>query len=119
MLVIVLATSKTFLFEHLLNKDGDNLMELLQGNKFTQMMDKFTTLCFPNVRNLITSFKHHLINKMYISSILAFKYRNGYEYILDSYFPRENYGKKLLLFKMFMHGIASKCSLVVTFKQLR
>lgn len=54
MLVIVLATSKTFLFEHQLNKDGDGPIELLQGNKFTQVMDKFTTLCFPNIRNLVT-----------------------------------------------------------------
>lgn len=35
MLVIVLATNKTFLFEHLLNKDGDVRMELLPCNKFT------------------------------------------------------------------------------------
>lgn len=108
----MLATSKTFLFEHLLNKDGDGLTEFSQGNKFTQVMDKFTTLCFPNVRNLVTSFKHHFLHKMYVSNILALKYKNGYEYIQDSCFPRENYGKKMLLFKMFMHGIVSGCDLV-------
>lgn len=71
MLVIVLATSKTFIFEHWLNKDGDDPIELLQGNKFTHVMDKLTTSCFPNIKNLVTSFKHHLINKMYVSSIFG------------------------------------------------
>jgi hypothetical protein len=48
-LAISLATSKTFLFKHLLNEDGDRPIEPLKGDKLHQMMDKFTTLCFPNI----------------------------------------------------------------------
>jgi len=50
---IVLATSKTFLFEPLLNEDGQGPMEVLKGNKLHQLMDKFIVLSSPNVRNLV------------------------------------------------------------------
>jgi len=56
MSAIPLATSKTFLFEHLLNKDGEGLMEVLKGDKLHLMMDKFIALSSPNVYNLVTSF---------------------------------------------------------------
>jgi hypothetical protein len=57
-LTIALATSKTFLCMHLLNKDGEGLVEVMKGNKLCQVMDKFITLASPNVHNLVTSFKH-------------------------------------------------------------
>ncbi len=50
---IVLATSKTFLSEHLLNEDGQGPMEVLKGNKLRQLMDKFIVLSSPNVHNLV------------------------------------------------------------------
>jgi hypothetical protein len=56
MLAIALATSKTFLLEHLLNKDGQGLVEVLKGDKLRQVMDKFIALFSPIVWNLITSF---------------------------------------------------------------
>jgi hypothetical protein len=46
---IVLATSKTFLSEHLLNVDGQGLVEVLKGDKLHQVMDKFLALSSPNV----------------------------------------------------------------------
>ncbi len=75
-LAIGLVTSKTFLLEHLLNKDGQGLVEVLKGDKFCQVMDKFLSLSFLNVRNLVTSSKHQLGNKGYVSSIFALKANN-------------------------------------------
>ncbi len=46
---IALVTSKTFLFEHLLNKDGEGLVEVFKGNKLCLVMDKFITLSSPNI----------------------------------------------------------------------
>jgi hypothetical protein len=50
-LAIALVASKTFLLEHLLNDDGQGLVEVLKGDKLRQV-DKFITLSCPNVRNL-------------------------------------------------------------------
>jgi hypothetical protein len=58
MSTIALATSKTFLFKHLLNEDREGQGEVLKGEKLCQMMDKFITLSSPNVQNLVASFKH-------------------------------------------------------------
>jgi hypothetical protein len=59
----MLATSKTFVSQHLLNDNGEGPVEPLKGNKLWQMMDRFTTFCFPNVNNLVASCKHRLNNK--------------------------------------------------------
>ncbi len=53
MLTIMLVVTKTFMFQHLLNEDGEELVEPLKGNKLWQMMDKFTTFYSPNVNNLV------------------------------------------------------------------
>lgn len=84
-LAIVLATSKTFLSQDLLNEDVDGSMEHLKGDKLCQVMDKFTTLCYSNVNNLFASFKHPLGNRRYISSILVLKANCGYGYIQINY----------------------------------
>jgi len=65
-LAIALVVSRSFFFEHLLNKDGEGLVEVLKGKKLQQMMDKFITLFSPNVQNLVASFKHRSWNKGYI-----------------------------------------------------
>ncbi len=82
-LVIVLATSKTFLLEHLLNKDRKGLVEVLKGEKLHQVMDKFIALFLPNVWNLVASFKHRPRNRRYVSNILAFKTNSGSDHIQD------------------------------------
>jgi hypothetical protein len=56
--VISLAVSKTFLSHHLFNEDGEVHVELLKGEKLNQAMLMFVPLCFPNIRNLISSIKH-------------------------------------------------------------
>jgi hypothetical protein len=78
-----------FLFVHLLKKDGDNPMELLWGDKLNQVMDKFVKLYYPNIRNLMSSLKHHSKSQAYLPNILTFKYKNGYAYIQDNYFPSQ------------------------------
>jgi hypothetical protein len=57
-LAIALVANKTFLSEHLLNKDGKGPVEVLKGHKLHQVMDKFIALSSPNIQNLIASFKH-------------------------------------------------------------
>ncbi len=83
---IDLIKSKTFLFVHLLNEDGVDLVEFLQGEKQNEVMDKFVEFYFPNVKNLVSSLKHHLGSQGYLLHILGFKYKSGYENIHDNYF---------------------------------
>ncbi len=58
-----IGVSKIFILKHLLNKDGQGLMEILKGDKLRQVMEKFLALFFPNVQNLVASFKHRLGSK--------------------------------------------------------
>jgi hypothetical protein len=78
MLAIALVVGRTFISEHLLNEDGQGLVEILKGDKLHQVMEKFLALFSPNVWNLIVSFKHQPRNKGYVSSILTLKTNNGY-----------------------------------------
>jgi hypothetical protein len=50
-------------------------------------MDKFVKFYSPNVKNLVSSLKHYLWNQNYLSIILAFKYKSGYNYIENNCFP--------------------------------
>ncbi len=79
--VISLAISKTLLSRHLFNEDGEVPMELLKGEKLNQTTLMFIPFFFPNIRNLISSFKHHLGNMGSLDSILMFKSLNPYGYI--------------------------------------
>jgi hypothetical protein len=54
-LTIALVANKIILSQYLFNKDGEGLEEPLKGDKQSQMMDKFATLCSPNVKNLVAS----------------------------------------------------------------
>jgi hypothetical protein len=80
-LTITMETNKTFLAEHLLNEDGEGLVEFLKVDKLHQVIDKFMTLCFPNIKNLVASFKHHPSNKGKIDNIITLKFKNVYDYI--------------------------------------
>jgi hypothetical protein len=80
-LAIVLVANKTFLSEHLLNKDGKGPVEVLKGNKLHQVMDKFIILSSPNVQNFVASFKHHPGYRRYVFNILDFKANSNYCFI--------------------------------------
>jgi hypothetical protein len=58
--VITLNASKEFLAHRLFNENGEGPLEILQGEKLDKVMDKFQTFYSPNIRNLITSFKHNV-----------------------------------------------------------
>jgi hypothetical protein len=45
-------------------------------------------------------------------NIIAFKANNGYNYIEDNYFTRQQIRKNVFLFKMFVHGDGGGCDLV-------
>jgi hypothetical protein len=92
-----------FLSKHLLNEDGDMPIEPFKGNNLRQTMEKFTTLCSPNIWNLVASYKQHLGYKRYVSSILSLKANSGYDYIQHSCFPGQQFGE-VFLFKMFVDG---------------
>jgi hypothetical protein len=67
---------QNLIVEHLFNEDGEGPMEFLKGDKLHQVMDKFTTLCSFNIRNLMALFKHHSDNEGYINTILALKLKS-------------------------------------------
>ncbi len=100
MSAIALVASTTFLSKYLLNKNGQGLVEVLQGVKLCQVMDKFITLSSPNVRNLVASLKHRQGDRGYVSSILTLKANSGYCYIQDSCFLGQQTGEKMFLSKM-------------------
>jgi hypothetical protein len=86
--VISLSASKTLLAMHMFNESGNGLVELLKRKHLEKIQDKFSKLNLPNVRNLVTSFKHHS-GHGYIDSILELKSKSCYDYIQECYFPRQ------------------------------
>jgi hypothetical protein len=84
---IALAMSKTFLFRHLFNEDGEGHVEFLEEKKMIQTMFDFEPMCSFNIDNFITSFKHCTRRNMgsidYIFMLNAF---TPYNYIQDSCF---------------------------------
>ncbi len=66
---------------HLLYEDGDDPMELLRSDKLNEMMDKFIEFCSLNIRNLVSSLKYCPMSQDYLSNIMSFKYKIGYDYI--------------------------------------
>jgi hypothetical protein len=46
---IALVVNQIFFFEHVINKDGKGLVELIKGMKLHEMMDKFTIMCSTNI----------------------------------------------------------------------
>jgi len=100
------------LSQHLLNEDGEKPVEPLKGDKLCKMMDKFTTLNFPNVRKWLHFLSIVKVTKDMFPAFWLSKANSGYDYIQDSYFPRQHYGKKMLLFKMSMDGNNSRYDLM-------
>jgi len=79
--VIALNASKAFLAHHLFNENGEGPMEIFQGEKLDEVMDKFQPMCFPNIRNFNASFKHNAGTKGPMDNILFLKLKNPYDYI--------------------------------------
>ncbi len=52
----------------------------LKGEQLEHIQDKFCELSFPNICNLVASFKHHSRGG-YIDSVLELKSKNHYDYI--------------------------------------
>jgi len=53
--IIVLFTSKSFIFCHLFNEDGKGPVEFFKGEKLNQTLLNFAPLCFPSIHNLIVA----------------------------------------------------------------
>jgi hypothetical protein len=71
MFTISLSVNKT-LAKHFLDDCNDGKMEFLKGEQMEQIQNNFYELNFPNVHNLVASFKHCL-GGGYIDSILELK----------------------------------------------
>lgn len=87
-------------------------MEILKGEQLNMAMDKCMSLCFPNIHNLITSFKHHPIYRSYINNILLLNSKICYDYIQNNCFLGQIYIKKVFLFKLFVDGYGRNVELV-------
>jgi hypothetical protein len=87
--IITLVANKTFISMHLLYEDGDDPTELLRGDKLNEMMDTFIKFCSFNSWNLISSLKHCPKSQNYLSNIMSFKYKIGYDYIQNNDFPSQ------------------------------
>ncbi len=112
---IDLIKSKTFLFVHLLIEDGDGMVELLQGENLNEVMDKFIEFYLPNIRNLISSLKHHPRSQGYLFNIMGLGYKSGYNYIHDNCLLDQQFGEKMS-FNMSMHEDATGWNLVKQMK---
>ncbi len=82
-------------------------MQFFQGEKLNEVMDKFVKFYFPNVRNLISSLKHHPRSQGYLFNILGLIHKSGYNYIHDNYFLDQQFGEKMSPFNVSMHGDAT------------
>jgi hypothetical protein len=87
-------------------------VEILQGEKFDKVMDKFQPLCSPNIRNLIASIKHSAGTQGPMDNIFFLKLKNLYDYIQNSCFLKQMVGRKVFLFKMLLYGPTSEVDLV-------
>ncbi len=91
---ILLGDNKTFLATHVFDDSGDGTMELLNNKQLEHIQNKFSKLNLPNVRNLVTAFRH-CARCGYIDSILELKSNSHYDYIKECYFPNQVVGKKI------------------------
>ncbi len=54
--------------------------------------------CFPNICNLIASFKYCPANRRYRDNLLLLKYKSHYDYIQNNSFPKQSLDWKVFLF---------------------
>jgi hypothetical protein len=84
----VLAINKSFLLKHVLNDDGEGMLDYWRVIISKRWWTIFLHCMWPNVHNLIASLKHYLGNHGYIDNALALKTKNHYDYMQGSYFPK-------------------------------
>jgi hypothetical protein len=97
---------------HLFNDSGDGIVELLNSEQLEHIQDKFLELSLPNVRNLVTSFKHSASHG-YIDSILELNSMSYYDYIHECCFQGQIIRQKVFIFKMSINGVGSGTSLIM------
>jgi hypothetical protein len=76
---ISLSVNKT-LARHLFDDCSNGIVELFNNEQLEHIQDKFYELSFPNIRNLVASFKH-CSRDGYIDNILELKSNNRYDYV--------------------------------------
>jgi hypothetical protein len=101
---IALNASKASLAHHLFSENSEGLVGILQGEKLDKVMDKFQPFCFPNIQNLIASFKHSAGTKGPMENIFFLKSKSPYDYIQDSCFPRQMVRQRCFCLKCHYMG---------------
>ncbi len=75
----------------------------LQGTQLHGLMDKFFTFFSPNIKNLVSSFRHGNFGHGPLDNILQLKRHCLYDYIQDNVFLRQGQSK-VFLKKMSIEG---------------
>ncbi len=97
-------------------------MELFKGEQLEHIQDKLCELSFPNLCNLVASFKCHPWGG-YIDNILELKSKSHYDYIYECYFRGQVLGQflgqKVFIFKISINGVESGVNLVTQMQPTR
>ena len=108
---IALSASKEFLGTQLLRSGDDSGSSHFDGHSLGSVMDKFSGLTSPNVRNQVHALRFASGSRGFIDNIIELKRRSLYDYIQDSSFPGQG-SSKAYLFKMSTAGGGSGVDLV-------
>jgi hypothetical protein len=97
---IVMAASKQFLADYFLRSPTVGEGHHLVGSSLEVVMDKFSTLAFPNCRNFVSGSKCFVRSKMKtMDSIMALKDHYAFKFVYGSRFPGQ-LKDKVFVFKM-------------------
>ena len=108
---ISLAVGRKLLMKGLVDKadEGTKLSEM----EFSQVLEKWSMLNTPSVKNMIRDARVHCGDGGYIDNILKLKKTSTYDYIHDNRFPGQGSMKDIVyLFKMSIVGPQSGIDLV-------
>jgi hypothetical protein len=108
---ISLNGSKTFFASYLLDYCNNGTMEFFKGGQLEHIQNKFCEFSYPNVHNLVVSFKCHS-GGGYIDNILELKCKSQYDYIHECCFSRQVHGQKVFIIKMSINGLKNGVNLV-------
>lgn len=107
---IAMGASKSFL-ESCILCASDSVGGKLEGPALDIVMDHFSTLTSPNIRNQVNALRMGSGSRGYMDNIMDLKKKSMYDYIQDNVFPGQG-ARKVFMFKMSTKGEGSGVSLV-------
>ncbi len=109
-LTIVLAINKTLLNHGLFGSSEPTTTKLQQAH-LRGLIDRFLTFFSPNIKNLVSTFKHGNVRHGPLDNILELKRDILYDYIQDNVFPSQGLSE-IYIFKMSTKGKGNGVDLV-------